>query len=165
MGWARRAWEHRLERREAGRGVEGHNPGCAVEGIAGRVEVGHMVVVAVVTGNTRDGQAERHMEPVVEVKVRRSIPAAAAAEEEEEAGHSRAAGEDSDPGGEGHHGEHPEEDRIVAEDTEAVDSPVEDREEALPEDIRRAVVLCQMTRLVFVGGKYPASRRIRASSG
>lgn len=140
MGWARRAWEHRLEHREAGRGVEGHSPGRAVEGIAGWVEVGHMVAVAAATGDTRNGQAARHMEPVVEVKVPRSIPAAA---EEEEAGHSRAAGEDSDPAGEGHHGEHPEEGRIVAEDMEAVDSLGKDREEVLPEDIRRAVVLCQ----------------------
>lgn len=141
MGWARRAWEHRLERREAGRGVEGHSLGRAVEDIAGWVEVGHMVAVAAATGDTRDGQEERHMELMVEVKGRRSIPAAA---EEEEAGHSRAAGEDSDPAGQGHHAEHPEEDRIVAEDTEAVDSPGEDREEVLPEeDIRRAVVLCQ----------------------
>lgn len=147
MGWARRAWEHRLELRlelrKAGREVEGHSPGRAVEGIAGWVEVGHMVAVAAATGNTHNGRVERHMVPVVEVKVPRSIPAAAAEEEEEEAGHSLAAGEDSDPAGEGHHGEHPEEGRIVAEDMEAVDSPGKDREEVLPEDIRRAVVLCQ----------------------
>lgn len=137
MGWARHAWEHRLERREAVHGVEGHNPGRAVEGIADWLEVGHMVAVAATTGDTRDGQAEHHMELVVEVKVCRSIPA------EEEAGHNRAVGGDSDPAGEGRHGEHPEEDRIVAEDTEIVDSPGGDREEVPPEDIRRAVALCQ----------------------
>lgn len=140
--WARHARERRLELHEAALVVEGHSlvaVGRVEEGIAGPAELGRTAVVAAVTGeDTRDGQGEHHTEPVAEAKARRSIPAAA----EEEAGHSPAAGEDSDPAGEGHHEEHPE-DRIVVEDTEAVDSPGEDPVEVRPEDNRRArVVLC-----------------------
>jgi hypothetical protein len=132
---ARRAWELRLGHREVVPGEEGHSlvaAGRVEGGIAGLAELDHMAAAA--GEDTRHDEREGHrMELVVEVKERRSIPAAV----EAEAGHSPV-GEDSDPVGEGHHEALPEEHRIVAEGMEAVDSPEEAHH---PEDSRRVVVL------------------------
>lgn len=163
MGWAHRAWgRHAWERHEAGLVEEGHSlvaagraeVGRVEEGNAGPAELDHRAVVAAATGeDTRHaGQGVHRMEQVVEVKECRSIPVAV-----EEAGRSPA-GEDSDPAGEGHHGEHPEEHRIVVEGTEAVDSlvgilvdsPGEVRlGEVRPEDNRKALVVLQKRALVY----------------
>lgn len=137
MERAHRAWEHRLGHREVVPGEEGHSlvaAGRVEGGIAGPVALGHMAAADAAAGeDSRYDEQEGHrMEQAVEVKGRRSIPAAV----EEEAGHSPA-GEDSDPAGEGHHGEL----RIVVEGMEAVDSPGEDLGEVHPGDNRKVLVL------------------------